>query len=175
MGGKWHCLPTACPGTKSCHTSSITAFFYIAKKNPNPNPKKEKKNKKNRTRESCLAWVDSGVGPRLWRAHERPTEWQKPYPGGIRVPAQHASSRRPLKAASRRRPQTLVFLSPAQRRPSPPPPNPRLRSRVHRSAPSTPGSICYSSSALQVVASSKISHAYFRLSRLFSCCASPIW
>ena len=123
----------------------------------------------------ALPWVDSGVEPRPWRAHERPTEGQKPYPGGIRVPAQHASSRRPLKAASRRRPQTLVFLSPAPRRPSSPPPNPRLRSRVHRSAPSTPGSICYSSSALQVVASSKISHAYFRLSRLFSCCASPIW
>jgi hypothetical protein len=38
----------------------------------------------------------------------------------------------------RRLPQTLVFLSPAPRRPSPPPPNPRLRSRVHRGARSTP-------------------------------------
>lgn len=87
-----------------------------------------------------MEW-DANTGPGT--AHGR----EKPYPslrgGGIRDPSTTTTDTvhtPPLKAASRRRPQTLIFLSPAPRRPSPSPPNPRLRSRVHRSAQSSPDS-----------------------------------
>lgn len=118
------------PERKSDHTSWSTACSFKDKisedkiKTPNRNVNKQKKRGKH--------------GPRPWIAQERPTRERNPTVrgGGIR----DSSTPRHIKAASRRRLQTLVFLSPALRRPSPPPPNPRLWSRVHRSAQSTPDS-----------------------------------